>query len=297
MSRVLLAKLLRDLRWPLLLVGLLLLIYQVLWAKVTDQITGELVPSFTQYMPLEVVRAIFFQGPVKIIEAIIGGEMISLEKPQDMLTIGYVHPVIQTIFCIWAIGRAASALAGEVDRGSMDLLLAQPIARWQVVTTHLAVDAVTIPVLCISLFSGTWIGTRLVGLGDVDLTPFLPPLAAAAALMFAVSGYSIALSAVGRFRSRVISLALGITLAQFVVNLMGQLWDGLSPWRMFTVFYYYQPQQIILRGRWTVPVLQNPVTGVYLAEVHVLAVLVTVGVLGYLYALFTFCRRDLPAAI
>ena len=47
----------------------------------------------------------------------------------DMLSIGYVHPLMQTIFCIWAVGRASGAIAGEMDRGTMELLLAQPLAR------------------------------------------------------------------------------------------------------------------------------------------------------------------------
>ena len=47
----------------------------------------------------------------------------------DMLSIGYVHPLVQIIFCIWAVGRASGAVAGELDRGTMELLLAQPLSR------------------------------------------------------------------------------------------------------------------------------------------------------------------------
>jgi hypothetical protein len=32
----------------------------------------------------------------------------------DMLSIGYVHPVMQFVFCISAVGRAAGAIAGEI---------------------------------------------------------------------------------------------------------------------------------------------------------------------------------------
>ena len=68
----------------------------------------------------------FFQGPGKILRTLMGGERIQLDNAMDMLSIGYVHPLMQTIFCIWAIGRAAGAIAGEMDRGTMELLLAQP---------------------------------------------------------------------------------------------------------------------------------------------------------------------------
>jgi ABC-2 type transport system permease protein len=65
--------------------------------------------------------------------------------------------------------------------------------------------------------------------------------------------------------------------------------------RPLTVFYYYQPQQIILNGRWTVDVLAGQ--GGSPVPVNVLAVLFGVGAVGYLVALWAFCRRDLPAPL
>src|SRR5262249_34363183 len=65
-------------------------------------------------------------------------------------------------FCVWAVGRAAGAIAGEIDRGTMELLLAQPLARARLVLAHLLLDAVTIPVLCLSLWAGNWVGAWLI---------------------------------------------------------------------------------------------------------------------------------------
>src|SRR5262249_11858812 len=82
---------------------------------------------------------------------------------QDLLSIGYVHPLIVAIFCIWGVGRAAGALAGEVDRGTMELLLAQPLSRARLILAHLLVDAITIPILCLSLWAGNGVGVWLIG--------------------------------------------------------------------------------------------------------------------------------------
>ena len=63
--------------------------------------------------------------------------------------------------------------------------------------------------------------------------------------------------------------------------------DVAAPLRPFTVFYYYQPQEMILRADWY-------------ADVRVwlrLGVLAAVGAVGYLLALRIFCRRDLPAPL
>lgn len=301
-------KLLRDLRLPLFVVALLLAAFQCLWARISQRITEEIVPSFARYVPLEFIRTVLFEGPGKLIQTMMGGESINFASATDMLSIGYVHPLMQTIFCIWAIGRAAGAVSGEIDRGTMELLLSQPIPRYRVILAHLCVDALTIPVLCLSLWAGNWLGIGLFGqiatgpvsgTGKLHVDPrmFGYALWNVAALIFAVCGYTMWLSTRGRFRGKVMGLAVLVTLLQFLVNVIGQLWDAVAPLRPFTVFYYYQPQQIILAHRWTIDLGQAWNQGQPLFAVNVLAVLFMVGSVGYGLAFWTFCRRDLPAPL
>jgi ABC-2 type transport system permease protein len=323
MTRVLIAKLLRDLRVPLIVTAILLIGFQCLWAKVTARITGELVPFFMglaqaqKVSPMKVEETIF-QGPGKIMRTLMGGENIKLDQAMDMLSIGYVHPLVQAIFCIWAVGRAAGAIAGEIDRGTMELLLAQPLARTKVVLAHLCVDLITIPFLCLSLWGGTWLGTWLVGpihaqTSELKKLPFAveidpsalqvhpdafgPALVNVGALIFAVTGYTMWISASGRFRGKVLGLAVFVTLLQFLINVVGQLWDALAVLRPFTVFYYYQPQQIALSGKWTVDPGSVWNSEHPLIALNLIVVLVAVGLFGYGMALWTFTRRDLPAPL
>lgn len=295
MTRTLVFKLLRDYRLGLIVVALLLFLFQLLWAKVADRISRELLPGFAPFgLDVNQIREMFFQGPGQIIQALMGGESLRVEYAQDLVSMSYVHPLTQTIICIWAIGRASGAIAGEIDRGTMELLLAQPIRRSRIVLAHLIVDAVTIPVICFSMWAGTCIGAHLVGFTtateprlQVQLDRFGPALVNVGLLIFATSGITMAVSAMGRFRGKVMGIAVLLALVQFLVNVIGQLWTPLEPLRRFTVFYYYQPQPIILQADW--------------AEHAViwgrLAVLTGVGGIGYLTAWWTFCRRDLPAPL
>lgn len=307
MTGNLVRKLLRDIRLPMALVALLLFGFQFLWAKVTQRITQEVLPAIMQKFSLQDILKIVFEGPGKIIQTIVGGENIDFLKSFDVLTIGYVHPVTQAIICIWAVGRAASAIAGEIDRGTMELLLAQPISRSRLILAHFCVDLIVIPIFCLSMWGGNWLGIwtfgqiergalpSLTGL-RVDPLVLLPALANVALLLFAVSGYTMWLSAHGRFRGRVLGLAVFVTLVQFLINVIGQLWDKLEPFRPLTVFHYYQPQQILLQHQWTVDVG----TSWHLSKpwpVNMLVVLAGVGVAGYGLAWWTFCRRDLPAPL
>ncbi len=266
----------------------------------------------------------------------------------DMLSIGYVHPLMLVLFCVWSVGRAAGAIAGELDRGTLELLLAQPLARYRLILAHLLVDLIAIPLLALSLWGGTCLGTWLVGpiqirpieLPTKPLAPkpgyviefgpfkvrlqepagkrrvpiltepnealrqrlkieplrFGPALFVVGGLMFAVSGITMFLSALGRFRWRVLGLAVLLFLIQFLLNLLGQMWDVLAPLRPLTVFYYFQPQQVIISGDWYV-MLREWNGGEPLCRVPMVAVLAGVGLLGYGMALWGFTRRDLPAPL
>ena len=345
-------KLLRDYRGPLLVVMFLLGAFQCLWAKITERILGTLTPllstlSSSAGLEFEQVEGIIFEGPGKIIRTLIGGEMITLDRGMDLMTIGYVHPLMLTLFCIWGIGRSAGAIAGEIDRGTMELLLAQPVSRSRLVLAHFGVDLVVIPALCLSLWVGTWVGVWLVApiqvqqletkmpervqyvdlltLGPIRLSVhdpagklqelaakepeelrqarlrieparFGPGLVLVGGMIFAVSGATMWLSARGRYRWRVMGFAVLLVLVQFIVNLVGQMWDQASWLRPFSLFYYFQPQQVILRRDWCVTLAEWN-HGVPLCRLPMPVVLYGVGLCGYLLALWSFRRRDLPAPL
>jgi ABC-2 type transport system permease protein len=322
MTAVLVRKLLRDLRWPLFGVAIFLAGFECLWVKITQRITGQLIPMLLALAQASKISAsqlesTVFEGPGKILRTMLGGESIALDRAMDMLSIGFVHPTVQAILCIWAVGRSAGAIAGEIDRGTMELLMAQPVRRYHLVLAYLILDILLIPLLCLAMWGGTLLGVWLVG--PISLSPeelmrfpfpiridpdllqinpvaLAPSLLNVAALVFAISGYTIWLSASGRSRWKILGVAIFVTLLQFLVNVLGQLWDTIAALRPFTVFYYYQPQQIALKGEWTVNLgtVWNYHAGLSL---NVLAVLFAVGAVSYAMAFWTFSRRDLPAPL
>jgi ABC-2 type transport system permease protein len=231
-----------------------------------------------------------------------------------------MHPLMIIVFCLWGIGRASSAIAGEIDRGTGELLLSQPIRRRDVIVANLGVDLLLLPVLALAMWAGTTLGFYLVGqfvvrpedlerlfgtlpfkivvqpeLLQTDLWAFGPALVNVAALIFAVSGMTMAISAAGRYRNRVIGWTALVVLIQFIANLIGQMWEEAAWARPFTVFYYYQPQRIILNNSWQVDLFAG--LGTAPVPVPFVAILMGVGLAGYLVALVTFSRRDLPAPL
>jgi ABC-2 type transport system permease protein len=298
MTWALVRKLLRDVRVAFCVVASLLFLFQLLWARIAYRVTTQILTEIqARGIPLEFLQNTLLRkdDPLgKMVQAIIGGERIALDKPTDFMSISYVHPLVLSILCIWAIGRAANAIAGEIDRGTMELLLAQPIRRAQIILAHLWVDAIVFPALCVVIWIGTYIGTWWLGLQTLEneslrVVParFLPALMCVCALLFSVSGLTMWVSSLGRSRAGVWGWAVTILLSMFLINVLGQMWDLLELLRPYTIHYHYQPQLMIQNLDW------------YAhgdAWFH-LAVLLCVGAAGYGLALATFCRRDLPAPL
>ena len=299
MTWTLVRKLLRDVSVAWTVAAVLLFLFQILWSRITSRVTSQILGQFDRLgVSPEALRSIIFakdEMPGQMIQTVIGGENIALDKASDMMSIAYVHPLVMTVLCIWAIGRAANAIAGEIDRGTMELLLAQPIRRTQIILAHLTVDAIVFPALCLVVWLGTYCGTWWMGLQDatnprqhVDPFHFFPALLCVLGLLFATSGTTIWISSMGRSRAKVWGIGITLSLCMFLINVLGQIWPDALGWlRPFTIHYHYQPQVLILQENWQT-------NGA--AWFH-LAVLAGIGAGGYLLAWISFCRRDLPAPL
>src|SRR5436309_15686949 len=105
MTRALIVKLLRDSRWALLAVALLLFGFQALWVKATQRTTTVVAPMFqmvaqNRNASMEDVKNKLFSGPARVMQTVIGGDQLEFQRAQDVLSIGYVHPLMQVIFCL-----------------------------------------------------------------------------------------------------------------------------------------------------------------------------------------------------
>jgi ABC-2 type transport system permease protein len=326
LTLVLVRKLLRDVRWPLLVMSLLLFLFSLLWVRVAWRVTTELAPYFNVIGGLagntqKDMEDIVFQGVGKVSQAVLGGSDINFQKPTDFLAVELLHPVVVVLVFLWAVGKSSGAISGELGGGTMELLLSQPVPRGKLILAHLIVDAITIPVLMLSIAAGTHLGLWTVGefrvnqdvvkkvsekapafarekvkeLADSQkVLPVHPEnqwkgLLNLAALTFAMSGVGLLISACGRNRWRTTGWAVLLVIGMFVLNVIAQLWDPLGPVRPLTLFFYYQPHRHWLDDLWTADVGGVAVPAVPL--------LLAVGAAGYAAAWWVFRKRDLPAPL
>src|SRR5207249_4063608 len=121
MNRGLLVRGLRE-SWPTtLLLGLVLMGVEAALAFV--------LPKFGAQMSEQWLQLDFVRG---IIKAMLGTEIGDRLGPQMFQSIAWVHPVALALTWAHALVSCTRVPAGEVDRGTVDVLLGLPVSRWEV---------------------------------------------------------------------------------------------------------------------------------------------------------------------
>ncbi len=206
-----------------------------------------------------------------------GGDVFSLS---GAIAVGYIHPIAIILISIFAIGFAASAVAGERQRGTLEVLLARPISRRTVYVTLLAAVLVFIGLVLIASALGTLLGAGIVGVAGELHAERLPVLWLNGMLLWG-SIAAIALAASVSFDR--LTPALGVTLAVVIVSyfvyVLASLWPDAQALESYSIFNYLSTRDI-LNGT------------VDLAGFGLLA---GVGVVAIVVALVVFPRRDLAA--
>src|SRR5205809_3926951 len=121
MNRGLILRALREM-WPMtLLLGLVLMAVEAALAFV--------LPKFGSQMTQEWLQMDFARG---IRQAMLGTEIAERIGPQMFQSMAWVHPVPLALTWAHAIVSCTRVPAGEVDRGTADVLLSLPVSRWEV---------------------------------------------------------------------------------------------------------------------------------------------------------------------
>lgn len=202
------------------------------------------------------------------------------------ISMAFVDPVVVVATSLWAVGRGSDAVSGEIGRGTMEMLLAQPVRRLSVLATQGAMTLVGSALIALAALLGTWAGLATVRLGEpLEWTRFLPGAINLFAVMVFLAGFSTAMSSWDNYRWRTIGIVGGFFILELVFKVVGRLVDHLQWLLKLSFLTAFQPQTLIADpGNWALALQYN-------------GVLIGLGLAGYVAAAAVFCRRDLPAPL
>jgi ABC-2 type transport system permease protein len=251
------------------------------------------------------------------------------------IAIAFDEPIVVFGISIFAIARGSDVVSGELNRGTLELLLAQPITRRQVLATQSIVTIGCVVLLALCTWGGTWCGVQLATVKEtppppqlklpgfpaiplpmrtsepvelpmrekVDLHVFWPGVVNLFCLGAAVAGFSTLVSALDRYRWRTIGIVAAFYIVSLIFKIVGLAFERFQWLRGLSLFTAYEPQRFIALAvrspaeAWTFVQTDPSLGTMALGPLGYSAILLAIAAVSYLAAAIAFERRDLPAPL
>jgi ABC-type transport system involved in multi-copper enzyme maturation permease subunit len=206
-----------------------------------------------------------------------GGDVFSLP---GTIALSFIHPIAIILTSVFAVGFSASAVAGERQRGTLEVALARPVSRRAFYLTLLAAAFGFIAILSAALLAGGVSGATFAGVVDELAFRHLPFLWLNSLLLFGAFA-AIALAASVSFDrlTPAFGVTLGIVIVMYVLEVLGSLWPAAEILQPYSLFHYLKAKAILTGS----------------AAPFDMGVLAAVILLAMAWALVVFPRRDLAA--
>ncbi len=275
----------REARW--LLAGCAVLMFAFHWLRVW----------LVSQMPLENFRLILSLLPSKL-ERISPVPFQQVATPEGRIAYAYDEPLVILLVTVWAIARGSDAISGEVGRGTMEMVLAQPVRRLSVLGTQAAVTILGAAAIVAAAWLGMWTGLATISLDQpVAASRFVPCAINLFAFGTFIAGLSTLVSSCDRYRSRTIGIVGGFYAIEMVVKAVGRMAPQLHWLTYCSFFTAYEPQVLIADPRRAWSWWFRDDEALILGGLGYDAILLGLGLICYVAAAVVFARRDLPAPL
>lgn len=185
----------------------------------------------------------------RFLERVIGADPAAALDPNTFAAFAWVHPTVLSLLWAHVITVCTRVPAGEIDRGTADLLLALPITRRHIFLAETLVWLCAIGVVLFAMAAGNWIGNRFV---PPDGRPELGQIAIVVAnlgcLVSFIAGLAYIASASSDRRGRAVGVAVSLLVIWFLLNFLDQFWAPLQHLRPLNPLSYFRPLPILSEG-------------------------------------------------
>jgi ABC-2 type transport system permease protein len=215
------------------------------------------------------------------------------------IAIAYDDPLPVMVLLAWAIGRGSDSVSGELGRGTLEMVLAQPVRRITVIGTQAAVTILGAAIICYAAWLGTYMGVHNVTLEEpVSAKVFVPAAINAFSMTVFLAGLATLLSSFDRFRARTIGIMAGFFAVELLLKVVGLVGEDLHWLLNCTFLTAFEPQRLVANPEWawslTVPLKDGDWAW---GGLSYQAIMLGIGLICYALGMTHFCRRDLPAPL
>jgi ABC-2 type transport system permease protein len=204
----------------------------------------------------------------------------SLFSLPGALTLMLQHPIAIAFMAVFGAAAAATSIAGELERGTLETLLARPLPRRSLyASTYLAI-VLALALIMAALLIGQTASVMALDLADeVDLVQMPLVWVNGILLWSAFAAFGVAASVTFDRASRAVGLTAAFVLISYFFEIIGSLWTDAAFLQDYSLFHYFVPGKVLTDGL-------DPVN---------IGILLVALVVPVVWALAVFPRRQLPA--
>jgi hypothetical protein len=278
MNLVLFTRSFRD-SWPLLVAcSALTMVFNWLRVWVASQIKVE---AFVK----------FFSESLQVFQALLPVSIEELAAPLGRVAFSYEEFGLILMMGLWCVTRGTDCLAGRLGAGTMEMLLAQPIRRLTLITSHTWVTLLGVVLITAASWLGVGVGLAMSKFDDPpQWTAVAPAVANFVCLGVFITGGATLVSALARTRSHAVGIVIGFYVVQLAMMIIGRMSQSFGWLKWATILTAYEPTLLTI-GLHRDPVAYWPLFWQYNA------CLLGLGAVMLAASAVSFCHRDVPAPL
>ena len=174
-------------------------------------------------------------------------ELLDITSGPGYLNAELFSFMVPVMVIIFAVSLGASAIAGEEDKRTMEILLSEPVSRRRVVLEKYAFLLAANAMLGVIVWLSLAIGAIAVGM-DVSMLKLAATTLSSALLGVTFGSLAFAVGAFTGNRGLSIGVSAGAAAATYVINTLAAIVDVLEPAKWLSPFFYYNGNVPILNG-------------------------------------------------
>lgn len=179
------------------------------------------------------------------------GDFSNLGKLKNYLAVEAFDVMLVLTLGFYAALTGSDALAGEEETGTLETLLALPLARWHVVIAKVAALGLTLAALLVIMAAGLSLGLNHVASQrpvEYDALDMLWASLNVWPILMFYGTLGLFLGAYLPSRGLASSVTAALLVVSYLVNNLGRLVDVVRPYRPYSPLYHYS-STAVLEGR------------------------------------------------
>lgn len=198
------------------------------------------------FYPIKEMMTLFDKFPQEFLSLLAGGGM-NLEifsTIEGFISLEFLALWWLIIVGGYALSSAIGVVAKELEEGTLETLLSQPIKRWEIIVTRFVLNAIYLAFLsfftvgCLAFFGNIYdIKLNISGLIIAGFAGFLFFL-----LMFT---FTLFLSLILKDRGKAVIISLTFFIVSHLLNAFSDFTKTIERFRPLSLFNYYRPHEYL----------------------------------------------------